>query len=143
MPAPSLLSRLRKMAVTLVVVAALVGVGACSDEEAPVVTPLAGSKPGTQRYLVHLQGAPPDAAAYHEALEEDPAKAVEIAEGLRQSVVEGRKKFVQALKAYDGRVVDHWWLTNAVTVEIPAGNALSLGAIDGVVKVEPDQLLDE
>src|SRR5690606_31253641 len=56
--------------------AALVVSGACAlgcDDEAPApAQPLAGSKPGTHRYIVHLKGAPPDATAYREALAKDP-----------------------------------------------------------------------
>ena len=143
MPARSLPRVLGATALSLSLLMGASVLSACSEDELPPIQPLAGSKPGSQRYVVHLQGPPPDASAYHEALKDDPSKAPEIAATLKESAAASRKKLVQALRAYDGRVVDHWWLTNAVTVEIPAGNALSLTAIDGVVKVEPDQLLAE
>jgi hypothetical protein len=143
MSAATPLRALRQLALSCAVLAAPLALSACSDDEPPPVQPLAGSKAGTVRYVVHLKGEPPDASAYRAALKEDPAKAAKLAEELKMAAALNRKKLVQALKAYDGRVVDHWFLTNAVTVEIPAGNALSLTAIDGVAKVEPDQLLVE
>ncbi len=143
MPARSLPRVLGATALVLSLGAGPFGAMGCSDDELPSIQPLAGSKAGTVRYVLHLAGDAPDASAYRAALKEDPAKAAAIAAELKETAAAGRRKLVQALKAYDGRVVDHWWLTNAVTVELPAGNALSLTAIDGVVKVEPDQLLAE
>lgn len=146
MPARSTAPALRRTALAALFAVLLggpVGLSACSDEEPVAVQPLEGSKAGTLRFIVHLQGPPPDASAYLAAVKDDPTKALALADELKRTVASDRKKLVQALRAYDGRVVDHWWLTNAVTVEIPAGNALSLNAIDGVVKVEPDQLLEE
>ena len=143
MSAASAFRALGPLALACAVLQTPLVLSACSDDEPPPIQPLAGSKPGTVRYVVHLQGDPPDASAYREALAKDPAKAAQLAEELKMAAALNRKKLVQALKAYDGRVVDHWFLTNAVTVEIPAGNALSLTAIDGVTKVEPDQLLVE
>lgn len=134
---------LGRAALAACVLVAPVALSACSDDEPPAVQPLEGSKQGTARYVLHLEGAPPDSSAYRKALAEDPAKASALADELREAAAASRRQLVQALRAYDGRVVDHWFLTNAVTVEIPAGNALSLQAIDGVARVEPDQLLGE
>lgn len=143
MPSQALFQVVSRLLLAVAAFAAPLALSACSDEEGPAVQPLAGSNQGMVRYVVHLKGDPPDASAYRAALAEDPAKAAALAEELKQVAADGRKKLVQALRAYDGRVVDHWFLTNAVTVEIPEGNALSLQAIDGVERVEPDQLLVE
>lgn len=136
LPLPSL----RALWLSAMVVA---GVVACDDEAPPGPAPLPGARPGTQRFVVYLAGDGPDATAYRAALQDDPSTAPSLAEALRQQAVAQRRGFLQALRAYDGVVVDHWWLTNAVTVEIPAGNAMSLTAIDGVLKVEPDILFPE
>lgn len=119
------------------------GLAACEDETPKGPDPLAGARPGTQRFVVFLAGDAPDATAYREALQDDPSAAPPLAEALRQQAVTQRRAFLQALRAYDGVVVDHWWLTNAVTVEIPSGNAMSLTAIDGVLRVEPDVFFPE
>src|SRR5690606_16764245 len=111
--AAPLLRAFGQLALACAVLVAPLGLAACSEEEPPAVQPLAGSKPGTQRYVVHLTGEPPDASAYRAALKDDPAKAVALADELREAAAASRKKLVQALKAYDGRVVDHWFLTNA------------------------------
>jgi hypothetical protein len=123
--------------------AAMLALGGCSDDSGAIPQALGGSAPGLERYVVHLAGEPPDASAYNSSLLEDPDKVPALVAELRAEAELSRKRFVQALNSYDGRVVDHWWLTNAVTVELPAGNAASLRAIDGVVKVEPDQFLVE
>ncbi|MFZ9889792.1 MAG: hypothetical protein ACO3JL_20035 [Myxococcota bacterium] len=122
---------------------AIVGLAACEEEQPPGPEPLAGARPGTQRFVVYLAGDPPDASAYRAALKDDPSSAPPLAEALRAQAEAQRRGFQQALRAYNGVVVDHWWLTNAVTVEIPTVNAASLTAIDGVVRVEPDVLFPE
>lgn len=131
---------LRALWLSATVIAA---VAACEDEAPRGPEPLPGARPGTQRFVVYLAGDAPDATAYRAALQDDPSTAPPLAEELRQQAVAQRRGFLQALRAYDGVVVDHWWLTNAVTVEIPSGNAMSLTAIDGVLKVEPDVLFPE
>lgn len=117
---------------------------ACDDEPvAPEAQPLAGSRPELERWVVHLKGEPPDPAPYREALEKSPEQVPEIAEKLRQKAMQARAGFVQRIADLGGRVVDHWWLTNAVTVEIPGGNVPTLKVLDEVERVEPDRLLDE
>jgi len=113
----------------------------CTDDEKPPVQALTGSKPGVERYVVYLEGEPPDLTEYETALADSPGDVLKIVEGLRQAAAEKHEGFARAIRAYDGKVVDHWYLTNAVTIEIPAGNAASLSELGGVVRVMPDEAL--
>lgn len=128
-------------ALLVCVLAALPLSSGCPDDEKPQVQPLEGSQPGSLRYVVYLTGEPPDLTEYKKALADSPGDVPTIVDGLRKNAEFRRKGFEQTLKAFGGRVVDHWYLTNAVTVEIPANAAASLPALDGVERVVPDQPL--
>lgn len=125
----------------LVLVAAAWGLAGCPEEEADAPKPLEGAQPGSLRFVVYLKGDPPDLTEYRKALAENPDEVPEIVEELRETVKAERKDFERSLKAFEGKVVDHWFLTNAVTVEIPAGGAPSLPLVNGVERVEPDRML--
>jgi hypothetical protein len=113
----------------------------CPEDKPEGPKPLEGSTPGMQRYVVYFGSGGPDLTAYRAAVENEPEKVGELVDKMRAEAKAARMKFVQKLKAYDGRVVDYWWMSNAVTVEIPAGNAASLHVIEDVKRVEPDKLL--
>lgn len=143
-PAPRRTSLLRSVVVAAGLVAfALAGAGCDEEPETPAREPLAGSRPELERWVVHLKSAPPDPAPYHEALKASPEKAAEEAEKLREQAIRARTDFTQRLKDLGGQVVDHWWLTSAVTVEIPSGNVPTLKLLDEVERIAPDHLLDE
>ena len=118
------------------------GFGAgCSDPPPEGPAPMPGAKPGTQRWVVHLVGDAPDLVAYRAA--RGKGEGVETAEdALRKAARDRAKPLRQSLKGLDGKIVDYWWMTNAVTVEVPEGAVGTLKGLDGVDRIVPDQLLE-
>lgn len=117
-------------------------VGCDGDEPPPTPSALPGSRADLERWVVYLKGEGPDLTEYKKALKETPEKIPAIVEELRKEAARARASFVQRLATLDARVVDHWYLTNAVTVEVPAGNVETLKLLDSVERIEPDRLLE-
>jgi len=111
----------------------------CSDDGGEEVKPLEGSRPGTERWLVYLKGDAADLAAFR--AEADAAKKAELQKQLQATASSARAEFEKRLEEFDGKVVAHWWMTNAVTVEIPSGTDKSVLQIEGVDRMVADQPL--
>ncbi len=126
-----------------VCVFALVGVltqlgVACSDDAGEAIK---GSSPGTERWVVLFEGDAPDLTDYKKA--QATGKGLAAAEAkLRADAQTRHKGFEKGLKELEGKVVERWWMTNAVTVELPSGNVGSLQHMDGVAEVKPDTLVE-
>ncbi|MCP4503253.1 MAG: hypothetical protein GY822_25225 [Deltaproteobacteria bacterium] len=111
----------------------------CTDDDDEEKKPLTGSRPGTERWLVFLKGASLSMEEFR--AEKDAAKKAELEKQLRQGSTLARSDFEKRLEEFDGTVVTHWWMTNAVTVEIPSGTDKSVLQIEGVERMSADQPL--
>jgi hypothetical protein len=132
--------RVRAWAFALLCAATALAAGCPADEpEGP--TAIKGAAENSERYVVYLKGEGPDLTEYRKALSDEPDKVPEIVAALREDAERRHKKFEKALRALSGTIVDHWYLTNAVTVEIPKESAPTLKITDGVLRVEPDTIL--
>lgn len=130
------------MVFAIFLVAGSLLVGCPSSDEGPKGIP--GATTGTERWVVTFQATPQgkkDLEAYRAALKKSPQAARASAAEARKNAIEARRSIDGALKSFGARIVDHWWMTNSITVEIPAGNAASLRALPGVVSAKPDALL--
>jgi hypothetical protein len=115
----------------------VVGLAACSEgtsdaDKAPVVAGTAGR----QRFVVTLAGATPDLGEYRKLLKENPADVPAYVEGRRAALV--LPALDAALTGFNGRVVERWWMSGQLTVEIPPEGVASLRAVPGVSAIEPD-----
>ena len=125
---------------TLMVFVALSGFG-CEEDEAETPQAIPGSKTGSERWVVYFGNGDVDLTAYRAARAE--GKSTEsIEEDLRAKAKERYKEFESKLAGFDGTVVDYWYLTPAVTVEIPSGARGTLKTLPGVTEIKPDQWID-
>lgn len=117
------------------------GVGGCSGDGDDAPPALAGAGDNTLRFIVYFdEKAGADLSAYRKAVAAGKDTA-EIEAGLREEAKKRHKEFTKQLETFRGEVVEYWFLTNAVTVELPGVNGANLQNIEGVVRVEPDRLL--
>lgn len=122
------------------VVVALAGFGC--DEEAPEEpTAIPGAKVGSERWVVFFDENAVDLSAYRTA-QKEKADTTKIEAQLRADAKERYKDFEAKLAGFDGIIVDYWYLTSAVTVEIPSGARGTLKTLPGVTGIKPDQWLD-
>jgi hypothetical protein len=103
--------------------------------------PMAGSKPGLERWVVYFDGKDLDLKDYRGAIKAQKSTA-EIEEKLREQSKERYLEFEKKLKGFDAVVVDRWFLTPAVTVEISSGAVGTLRTLPGVQRIEPDRLIE-
>lgn len=114
----------------------------CESEEAPVVSQApVGSRPELERWVVHLAEDLPDDGVYRDAQDKGGEAVAAASDALRQEAKQKRLAFGQRLSDLGGRIVDHWFLTPAVTVELPGGNVPTLRVLEGVTRVEPEATL--
>lgn len=102
------------------------------DLKAPVVTGTAGR----QRFVVTLAGAAPDLAEYRRLLREDPGRVAAYVDERRAALV--RPDLEAAVAGEKGRVVQRWWMSGQLTVELEAEGVARVRALPGVTSVEPD-----
>jgi len=128
---------MRWLPFTLLVLAA-----ACSDDGGSSDGPaLVGQKEGSERWIVLFDDEPLDLTAYKAAVTAG-AGVLEAEDALREQAEKRRRDFAKNLKDLEGSVVEHWPLTNAVTVELPRGNVGTLGKMAGVKELRPDRLIE-
>lgn len=126
----------------LLLVGALgLGAGACPGEEQPTAKPTAGAD-GKERWVVTLDGEAPDLSEYRALSRDNPKAVAPYVEKMRQNLMAGRTDLDTFLTSVDGRVVERWWMSNAVTVEVPASAVESLKKQPGVKQLAADQTLE-
>ena len=91
--------------------------------------------------MVHFDSKDLDLASYRDA-QANGKDTTEIEALLRERAKERYKLFEEKLKGFEGRIVDYWFLTAAVTVEVSSGVLGTLRTLPGVVRIEPDRLLE-
>jgi hypothetical protein len=113
----------------------------CNESSEDEVQAIQGSLPGSERWVVYFDSKELDLTAYRnaQAKGEDTAQ---IETMLRESAKERYKEFEAKLKGFEGRIVDTWFLTEAVTIEVASGALGTLRTLPGVVKIEPDRLIE-
>lgn len=115
---------------------------ACPDDgEATGGKPTAGAD-GRERWVLSFEGEAPDLSEYRTLLQENPKAAGPYETQMRDQLMRGRTELDAFLGSVEGRVVERWWMSNAVTVEVPASAVESLKKQPGVKSVTPDPTLE-
>lgn len=122
--------------VLLLLAVAPLGCGGDKKDESRVL----GSE-GRERWVVTFDGAAPDLAEYRKLLTDDPSAVPAYVVKMRDRQAQAHPELEQSVNALGGRVVDRWWMSNQVTVEIPATGVASIQTVPGVKEMTPDALL--
>lgn len=128
-------------AATLAVGLSAMVAGCPGDEDSGGAKPTAGAD-GKQRWVVTFEGEPPSPAEYRALLRDNPKAAEPYVAQMRDSLMRGRTEIEAFLSSVDGRVVERWWMSNAVTVEVPPSAVESLKKQPGVKSIAPDPTLE-
>lgn len=121
--------------------ATVVGLGAgCPDKD--VDTKRVLGTEGRERWVVTFEGNEPDLAEYRALLKDKPDEAEAYAEKMRKKLETDHEELTKALESLNGRIVERWWMSQSVTVEIDAAAAPSLEKVPGVKSLTPDVPLE-
>jgi hypothetical protein len=101
---------------------------------------LAGTE-GRHRYVVTVKGPAADLAGYRELAATDAAAAADLTTRKRREAAAAHTALDEAVRSVSGRVVNHWWTTNQVTIEVAPSSLATVRAVDGVLRIEPDRSL--
>jgi hypothetical protein len=96
---------------------------------------------GRERWVVTFDGAAPDLAEYRKLLADDPSAVPAYVVKMRDRQAQAHPELEESLTALGGRVVDRWWMSNQVTIELPATGVASVQTVPGVKAMVPDALL--
>lgn len=129
-----------RCALALVLAVAGAVLGGCSDNEAETKRVL-GTE-GRERWVVTFEGPEPDLAEYRALMKENPVEAEAYAERMRKKLETDHEDLAKALESLNGRIVERWWMSQSVTVEIDASAAPSLEKVPSVKSLAPDVPLD-
>jgi hypothetical protein len=125
-----------RCAPTLFACAAALFAGACDGDAKPVA-----GRDGRERWVVSFDGSRPELAEYRKLLKDDPAAVPAYVQKMRDRQAQAHPELDQSVAAIGGAVVERWWMSNKVTVEIPRSGLATIQAVPGVKSVEPDTLL--
>ena len=135
-------------AVVVVAVAAfsVIGsVGGCPGASAPEEPKILGAE-GRERWIVTFSGKEPDLETYREILRNEPGRADAYAEKMRGILRSAHADFEKSTEAVGVKIVEVWWMSNAMTVEVDARAVPTLQqrvGNEGVLSVTPDRRLDQ
>ncbi len=115
-------------------------VGCTSGTQQPEATPLAGSQ-GRGRWVVTVKATLPDRSAYRALLIDNPAGVAAYVAKMRAEQARNFPEVQKAVTTVNGEVVERWWMSNQLTVELPAAGVATLRGTEGVSSVEPDVVL--
>ncbi len=132
------IARVASLAAALV---ALSVAGCPGKDDAGGPKPTAGAD-GKERWVVTFDGEPPNQAEYRALLRDNPKAAEPYVAGMRDTLMRGRTELETFLSSVEGRVVERWWMSGSVTVEIPPSAVESLKKQPGVKSVTPDLTLE-
>ncbi|MBM4279695.1 MAG: hypothetical protein FJ137_02675 [Deltaproteobacteria bacterium] len=111
--------------------------GACADDPlGDLRAPVAARSGGRQRFVVTLAAATPDLGDYRKLLKEDPAAVAGYVEQKRAALT--RPDVEAALAGVNARVVERWWMSGQLTVELPPEQVSAVRALPGIAAVVPD-----
>jgi hypothetical protein len=132
-----------RLLVALPVCVVLAVAAACpSKPEGADVRAVLGTD-GKPRWVVTFDGPEPDLAEYRALLKEKPDEADALAEKMRKKLEHDHAEFETQLQSLGGRIVERWWMSNAMTVELDASAMPSLKAQPGVESISEDTPLGE
>lgn len=97
---------------------------------------------GRERWIVTFEGNEPDLGEYRALMKDKPDEAEAYAEKMRRKLEADHEDLTKTLESLNGRIVERWWMSGAVTVEIEAGKAPSLEKVAGVKSIAPDTPLE-
>ena len=97
---------------------------------------------GRERWIVTFDGNEPDLAEYRALMKDKPDEAEAYAEKMRRKLDQDHEQLAQTLESLNGKVVERWWMSRSMTVEIEAGNVPSLRKASGVKSIVPDVPLE-
>lgn len=138
LPAPVL-----ALLVALVLATPVVGLAGCDDEpEEPAEKPMMGAD-GRGRWVVAFADAEPDLAEYRSLAKDNPSGAEAFAERARKKLSTSHADFESSLQALSGRIVERWWMSSSLTIEVDASAVPSLRESPGVKSIRPDVALGE
>lgn len=130
----------------VMLVSALLATGgmasACSSSAETGGTGMRGTE-GRERWVVTFADPAPDASEYRALLRSNPDDAQAYAERIRKQLVRAHVPLETALQSFNGRVVEVWWMSNAVTVEVEPNAVPTLRTTAGVASVVPDAVLGD
>ncbi len=130
-----------RVILALLAAVALSAAGCPGKKAAPPGKHVLGSE-GRERWIVAFDGGDGDLGAYRELLKDgDDDKADAFAEKARAKLKQAHSDVEGQVVALGGQVVEVWWMSNAITVEIEPGKVESLRALVGklgVKSVTPD-----
>ena len=97
---------------------------ACPAQDFPALdrqTPAPGKTPGTQSWIVLLKSRPFDLSSFREAvLQREPEWEIQrIVAGLEEKARTHQAPLTALVEEAGGRVTAHFWLVNAMAVEVP------------------------
>jgi hypothetical protein len=97
---------------------------------------------GRERWIVTFEGSEPDVSEYRRLMNGKPDEARAYADKMRKKLDQDHRELMSILESLSGTVVERWWMSNAMTVEIDAAKAPSLARAGGVKSIAPDVLLE-
>jgi hypothetical protein len=109
-----------------------------------LVGPGLAGRPDRERYVVLLTvvtPSPADVSSYQARVIEGPKAAHAWADEKRKGMLLTVPGFERALAAAQGSVVERWWMSGAVTIEVPKGSIASLQGAPGVRSIRADALI--
>ena len=121
------------LAIALLFAGAISSTG-CPQEESPRVT---GSE-ARERWIVTFAGAEPDLAEYRGLIKDQPAEAGAYVDKMRRKLDQDHAEIAKTIEAMNGQIVERWWMTNSMTVELEAGSVPTLQQASGVKSVATD-----
>jgi hypothetical protein len=113
----------------------------CAEDPTDFAAPgLAGTE-GRLRYVVTVKGPAADLSGFRELAATDAAAAADLTARKRREAAAAHAALDEAVRSVSGRVVNHWWTTNQVTIEVAASSLATVRAVEGVLRIDPDHTL--
>lgn len=114
------------------------------DRSDQVLHGLPGTRPGTERWIVHFDKRNFELDGFRTAIlaRRPAAEVAAIVAELERAVRDDQRGFVAAAEALGARVVAQWWLINAAAVELEPEQLAALRALPNLESVEPDRSWD-
>ena len=121
--------------------ASLLSVAPATAQDADPSRALAGSRPGTELWLVHFAERPFDLAPFRAEMfgQRRPEVVESIVADLEKRMEKHQAAFVQQVEKLGGRVTHQYWLVNGCAIEIAPRHLARLRAFENVSRLEPDQ----
>lgn len=107
--------------------------------------PAAGSREGTERWIVHFANRPftLDALRAEYRSGADPAKVGKLVADLEQRMTAHQAAFVQEVEKLGGRMLRQFWIINACAIEIEPKHLGTVRDLANVAFLQPDALCEQ